>query len=124
MMSAELGELYRRERHYDRANAILSQAVQSLKINRSPGPINMASAQLSWGRTLLALKRFHEAEQQLTAAYLVFKSDKQTPAADLQKIREDMIALYTALKEPDKVKTMQTEMGGTNTVPNSTAQPK
>lgn len=109
IFSAELGELYRREQHYDHADAILSKAVKALGINRSPDPSNMASAQLSWGRTLLALKRYPEAEKQLTAAYGVFKSEKQTPAADMQKIGADLIALYAALREPEKVKAMQAE---------------
>ena len=124
MMSAELGELYRREQRYDRADALLSPAVNSLKINRSPDPSNMASVQLSWGRTLLALKRYPEAEKQLTAAYGVFKSEKQTPAADMQKVREDLIAVYAALKEPDKVKAMQAEMAGAGAEGKSTAKPK
>jgi hypothetical protein len=124
IFSAELGEIYRREQHYDRADAILSKAVKALSINRSPDPSNMASVQLSWGRTLLAQKRYGEAEKQLTAAYGVFNSEKQTPATDMQRIREDLIALYAGLKEPYKGKAMQVEVDGINAESQSTAKPK
>jgi tetratricopeptide (TPR) repeat protein len=124
VFSAALGELYRREKRFDRADEILSPAVKALLINRSPDPISLATAQLSWGRTLLAMKRFSEAEKQISAAYQVYKTEDRSPLPVMQGIRQDLLATYTGLNQPNKVKAVQAEIATANAKGEGTAKSK
>lgn len=105
VIGADLGESLLREKQYTRADTVLGGSVKTLL----PGAFNTGIAELSWGRTLLALRDYRHAETQLTAAYAIYRSEK-TPAPVMPKIRENLLMVYTALNETDKVRELRSEV--------------
>lgn len=68
----------------------------------------MGIARSKLGRTLLRQQRIQEAEDHLSAAYAIFTKHKSQ--AWLHNVREDLAAVYTALKQPDKAERFRLEL--------------
>jgi serine/threonine-protein kinase len=109
IIGADLGEALLRVKQYSRANIVLAGSVKILLATLPPGAFNTGTAQLSWGRTLLALKDFRDAATQLFAALAIYRTEN-TPAPETQKIRENLVTAYTALKETDKARELRAEI--------------
>jgi serine/threonine-protein kinase len=92
---SNLGFVYLEESRNALAEATMRQAVAVLA--KLPAGNNLiATARERWGRALLALKRYDEAETQLTSAAELIKAQRNAPVAEVDRIRSEIVALYTA----------------------------
>jgi serine/threonine-protein kinase len=104
-----LGAVYLKEARYALAEATLRQAVEVLK-TLPPGNNLIGTARARWGRSLLALKRYPEAEEQLTAARDLLNAQRTPPPIDVANVRSDLAALSVATHRSGKAIANQTEL--------------
>ena len=110
MSNFDLAEAYLKEGRNARAEEMLRGAVSALVADLPANDNRIGAAKASWGRALLRERRYVEAEKQLSAGYRIL--EKQThPSADrMMETRRDLVAVYEALKEPDKAAKYRTQL--------------
>jgi serine/threonine protein kinase len=101
---SDLGDAYTKQGRFDKAEPILRNAVAMLVKTMPAGDPHIALAEGRWGGTLLALKRYGEAEKQLEAAYTIRKNQPHAPAAEVATLREELTTVYAVLHEPEKAR--------------------
>lgn len=111
-IKVDLAEAYIQQAKYAEAEDILRKAVNTLVQSLPAGDAHIGSAYASLGRTLLNLRRYREAETQLTAGYEILEKQPRPPVARIQEVRRDLVTVYDALDEPDKAKQFRTERSG------------
>ncbi len=77
----------------------MQQAVNALHASLPATDLHIGLAQATWGRALLHLKRYREAETQLTASYQIFQAQPQPPAARMQEVQQDLAQVNDALRK-------------------------
>jgi serine/threonine-protein kinase len=106
-VESSLGLAYLEESRNVLAEAALRHAVSVLA--PLPAGNNMiATTRERWGRALLALKRYDEAEVQLTSAAELIKAQRNAPVAEVDRIDNELIALYLATHRPEQARSYQT----------------
>lgn len=96
---SNLGVIYLKEGRDAMAEAALRGAVAVISL-LPPGNNLIGVARGRWGRALLRLKRYPEAEQQLTEADALTKAQHNPPAVEVANIRSDLVALALATNQP------------------------
>jgi len=81
---------------------LLHGAVDTLEKTIPPESKNMALARADWGRSLLHLKRYSEAEKQLIVADQIMEKLHDPPANRIHDVRADLVAVYAGLKQPQE----------------------
>jgi hypothetical protein len=71
--------------------------------------INTAIAEIKLGRTLLAERRYREAEQQTRTGYEVLLKQTSPSTGFIQGARHDLAADYEALGRPEEAQKFRTE---------------
>lgn len=113
-VESSLGFVYLEESRNVIAEVALRHAVSVLA--QLPAGNNMiAAAKDRWGRALLALKRYNEAEVQLAGAAELIKAQRNAPAAEMDRIHNELNALYVATQRPEQAQSYQT--AGSSTLP-------
>jgi tetratricopeptide (TPR) repeat protein len=103
---SNLGFVYLEESRNALAEATMRQAVAVLA--KLPAGNNLiATARERWGRALLALKRYDEAETQLTSAAELIKAQRNAPVAEVGRIHSELSALYVATQRPVQARIYQ-----------------
>ena len=69
--------------------------------------VNIAIAESKLGRTLVRQRRHQEAESHLLTAHDIFAKQPKSSLVWLQTAREDLIAVYDALKQPERAATIR-----------------
>jgi eukaryotic-like serine/threonine-protein kinase len=105
---ANLASVYFAREEYDRAAQLFRKALGVYAELLPADHLNVGIARSKLGRTLLRQQRIQEAEEHLTAAYDIFTKHKSQ--AWLQNVREDLAAVYAALKQPDKAERFRLEL--------------
>ena len=103
-VEVDLGDTYLQEAKCAEAETILRQAVKVMTASLPAGDLHIAVGQASWGRALLCLRRYPEAEAQLTAGYRNLEKQSRPPLARVQQVRQNLAAVYDALGQPDRAK--------------------
>jgi eukaryotic-like serine/threonine-protein kinase len=103
-LRANLANVYVREGRYIQAEEIFRDALKVLAANLPPGDAHIGLAEIGWGRSLLRLKRFAEAEGPLTAGYTVMEKQTRPSLVELQAARRDLADVYAALHQPEKAR--------------------
>jgi hypothetical protein len=98
----DLAEVYMKEGQDTHAEQMLREAVRALVADFPVGDAHIGLAELSWGRSLLREKRYAEAEMQLATGYQILAKQAHPPRDRMMEAREDLVAVYNALKEPDR----------------------
>jgi serine/threonine-protein kinase len=106
----DLGKVYLKEGQNARAEQTLRRAVSALVADSPPGDMRIGLAELGWGRSLLRGRRYVEAEKQLAAGYGILTQQAHPPADRMVEARQDLVAVYEALREPDKAAKFRAEM--------------
>jgi serine/threonine protein kinase/tetratricopeptide (TPR) repeat protein len=114
-LKVDLADAYILQAKYVEAEDILRKAIPALVQSLPAGDAHIGSAYASLGRALLHLKRYREAETQLTTAYQILEKQPRPPVARIQDVRRDLVTVYDALDEPDKAKQFRTEHAGSYT---------
>jgi serine/threonine-protein kinase len=98
-VKVDLGDAYIRQGKYAEADSVVQQAVNALHASLPATDLHIGLAQATWGRALLHLKRYREAETQLTASYQIFQAQPQPPAARMQEVQQDLAQVNDALRK-------------------------
>jgi len=106
----DLTEVYMKEGQNARAEQMLREAVNVLIAKFPPGDAHIGFAEVSWGRALLRQKRYVEAETQLAAGYQILAKQAHPPSDRMLEVRQDLVAVYDALKEPEKATRFRAEI--------------
>ena len=73
----------------------------------SPEHLNIGIAEAKLGRALLRQRRFQQAEVHLVTAQDIFTRQPKSSLVWLRTAREDLIAVYDALKQPERAQTIR-----------------
>jgi serine/threonine protein kinase len=104
VVKVDLADVDIRETKYAEADKLLKPAVTRIATSFPAGDVHIGTAQSSWGRALLHLGRYREAETQLTMGYQNLEKQPQPPVARLQQVRQDLVSVYDAMGQPDQAK--------------------
>lgn len=109
---SSLGEAYLEEGKSAPAEALLRGAVERLSAKSGSDPVYRGLALTRLGRCLLWQKRYAEAEPETRAGYEVLVKTTGRSSEWLRKGREDLVALYDALSQPEKAAKFRAELSG------------
>jgi tetratricopeptide (TPR) repeat protein len=98
---------------YPTAERMYREAVGRFAEAQSPQHLNTGIARIKLGRSLLRQKRYPEAETEALAGYRIVTKQAAPTVSWLKSAREDLVAIYIALGEPDKAETLQLEAART-----------
>jgi serine/threonine-protein kinase len=110
----DLGKVYLKEGPNVQAEQTLRKAVSVLVAVAPAGDALIGLADAGWGRALLREKRYVEAEKQLAAGYAILTKQAHPPAERMREARQDLAAVYDALKEPEKAARFRAELAATD----------
>lgn len=110
----DLGKVYLKEGQNVQAEQTLRKAVSVLVAVAPAGDALIGLADAGWGRALLREKRYVEAEKQLAAGYAILTKQAHPPAERMREARQDLAAVYDALKEPEKAARFRAELAATD----------
>jgi tetratricopeptide (TPR) repeat protein len=113
VIKVDLADAYILGAKYKEAEEILRKAVKVMTTSLPPGDAHIGFAQASWGDALLHLKRYDEAESELTAGYQILEKQSHPPFARIQAVRHDLAAVYDALHQSQNVKQLLRELDST-----------
>ena len=120
VVKIDLADAYLQQEKYADADALLQQGVKVVLASLPPGDLHVGTAHASWGRALLHLRRYREAETELTASYQNLTSQAKPPVARIQDVRQDLAAVYDAEGKPDQAK--QFRLGDTGVAKSASLQ--
>jgi tetratricopeptide (TPR) repeat protein len=121
IVKVDLADAYIRQSKYAEADAILRPAVKVIVTSFPATDVHIGAAESSWGRALLHLKRYRDAETQLTAGYQILQKQPRPPLARIQEVRQDLAAVYDALGQPDQAKQFHSGLSGADAGGSKTA---
>ena len=92
------------QKNNPQAEALYRQAIQMYRLTLPANSLNEGITRIKLGRTLLRERRFAEAEKETSGGYQIVSKQAAPSASWLQSAREDLVADYTALGQPDRAK--------------------
>jgi tetratricopeptide (TPR) repeat protein len=104
IVKVDLAGAYMSQAKYVEAEAMLRPAVKVIVTAFPATDVHVGAAESSWGRALLHLKRYRDAEIQLSAGYQNLQKQARPPLARIQEVRQDLAAVYDAMGQPDQAK--------------------
>jgi serine/threonine-protein kinase len=107
-----LGEVYLEEGQVERAEKLFRDAVDRLTHKSTTDPLYVGIAHIKLGRALVREKRYQEAEPETLAGYEALTQREGKSPSWLRKAREDLIAVYDALQQPEKAARYRAELAG------------
>ncbi len=107
---SDLGAAYRSAKDYGRAEQLYKDAIRQLLESYPASHWRVGRAQMYLGETLLADKRYGEAETPLETSYQIWLKQKNRDSSVLKPAGLDLIELYRALHRPEKVEQLRREL--------------
>lgn len=107
---ANLASAYLQARDYSTAERIYRQAIDMFEATLPKGNMNTAIARIKLGHTLLREKRYKEAETYSLAGYDTLLKETKPGVSWLRAARTDLVAIYTALNQPDQAARFRAEI--------------
>jgi serine/threonine-protein kinase len=107
---ANLGSVYMARRQEPAAEALFREALAMYAQTLPPEHLNVAITKVKLGRVLLRQNRFVEAENETLAGYEVLSRQANPAVTFLRAARQDLAAIYTSLKQPERAKVFQAEL--------------
>ncbi|HEY1580457.1 MAG TPA: serine/threonine-protein kinase [Terracidiphilus sp.] len=89
----------------------------------APGHPHNGIAHMVLGDALVRQHRYREAEDHLLTAYEILTKQPTLSPKDIQNVRNDLVAVYEALHQPDKAATFRVDMPAQIGSAQKTAQP-
>jgi tetratricopeptide (TPR) repeat protein len=110
VVKSDLSDAFVGKKQYLRAEELLSQAVSAVTRQPRPGNPSVGVVQVKFGRALVLLKRYRDAEAPLTAGYAILAPKPSVFQERLEQARKDLVTVYTALHEPDQAAKFRSEL--------------
>jgi serine/threonine-protein kinase len=98
------------QRDYSNAEAQFRQVIQLFTESLSADNVNTGIARIKLGRTLLRAGRPGEAQAETLAGYGILAKQTSPATSYLRAAREDLVAAYEALHEPEKALRFRQEL--------------
>jgi tetratricopeptide (TPR) repeat protein len=111
---SNLASVYLKEKKYVSAEQIFKEVVLRFTKAFSADNLNTGIAQIKLGRTLLREQRFREAEEHTRSGYDILLKQTNPSTSFVLGAREDLAAIYTALKRPVEAQKFTDKPVGTN----------
>lgn len=110
---SNLGGVYLARKQYAQAESMCRQAVAHYVESLSPNHLNTGIARIKLGRALLGERRYTEAEVESLAGYAILTRQTSPTVTWLKSAREDLVAEYDALGQPEKAQKFRSELVST-----------
>jgi serine/threonine protein kinase/Flp pilus assembly protein TadD len=109
LASSNLAGVYMAREDYATAERLYREAVARFSESQSPEHLNTGIARIKLGRSLLRQHRYPEAEREVRAGYQIVARQAAPNVSWLKSAREDLVALYTELQQPEQAETFRLE---------------
>ncbi len=106
---ANLASAYMNEGRLVEAEPMLREAVGIYEQKLAPDHPNTGIARIKLGRALLRMGRPAEAEPETRAGYEILSRQTSPSVSFLRAARQDLVAIYEALGQPDKAATLRAD---------------
>jgi eukaryotic-like serine/threonine-protein kinase len=110
---SNLAGVYLARKQYVRAEPFCRQAVAHFTESLSANHMNTGIARIKLGRALLGQHRYVEAEAESRAGYEILTRQTSPSVTWLNSAREDLVAEYGALNQPQKAAQFRVELAKT-----------
>jgi eukaryotic-like serine/threonine-protein kinase len=110
---SNLGSVYLARKQYAQAEPLCRQAVAHYVDSLSPNHLNTGIARIKLGRALLGERRYTDAQVESLAGYGILTKQTSPTVSWLKSAREDLVAEYDALDQPEKAKQFRAELAAT-----------
>lgn len=107
---SNLASVYLQEKDYARAEELFREAIRRYSETLPPNHIFMGIARIKLGRTLARARRYADAEPESLAGYEILSKQASPSVSWLKSARQDLVAEYDALHQPEKAKKYQAEL--------------
>ena len=109
---SNLGGVYLERKEYPRAEQFFREAMQNFAAVLPADNINIGIVKIKLGRALLGERRYREAEEQSTSGYEILIKQTSPTTNFVRDARRDLVAIYTALGQPEKAREYQSVAAG------------
>ena len=110
---ANLASVYMRHQQYSRAEPLFREAIGIFTETQGAEHLNTGIARIKLGRTLLRQHRYTEAVGQTLPGYEILTKQTDPGVSWLVDARQDLVAAYDALKQPEKGAKFRAELADT-----------
>ncbi len=110
---SNLASVYVAQQQYARAEPLYREAIEIFTESQGAEHLNTGIARIKLGRTLLRQRRYAEAVRETLAGYQILTKQTDPGVSWLVNAREDLVAAYDSLGQPDKAAKFRTELADT-----------
>src|SRR5881409_3085686 len=107
---ANLASVYMRHNQYSRAEPLYREAIEIFTESQGAEHLNTGIALIKLGRTLLRQRRYAEAVRETLAGYQILTKQTDPGVSWLVNAREDLVAAYDSLGQPEKAAQFRAEL--------------
>ncbi len=110
---SNLASVYVAQQQYARAEPLYREAIEIFTESQGAEHLNTGIARIKLGRTLLRQRRYAEAVRETLAGYQILTKQTDPGVSWLVNAREDLVAAYDSLGQPDKAAKFRAELADT-----------
>ncbi len=110
---SNLASVYVAQQQYARAEPLYREAIGIFTESQGAEHLNTGIARIKLGRTLLRQGRYAEAVRETLAGYQILTKQTDPGVSWLVHAREDLVAAYDSLGQPDKAAKFRAELADT-----------
>ena len=110
---SNLASVYVAQHQYARAEPLYREAIEIFAESQGAEHLNTGIARIKLGRTLLRQRRYGEAVRETLAGYQILTKQTDPGVSWLVNAREDLVAAYDSLGQPDKAAKFRAELADT-----------
>ncbi|HKS97279.1 MAG TPA: tetratricopeptide repeat protein, partial [Terriglobia bacterium] len=110
---SNLGSVYLARKQYAQAESLCRQAMAHYVESLSPNHLNTGIARIKLGSALLGQHRYSEAEVESRGGYEILSKQTSPNVTWLKSAREDLVAEYDALGQPEKAQKFRLDLVST-----------
>src|SRR6266576_2348308 len=110
---SNLASVYVAQQQYARAEPLYREAIEIFTESQGAEHLNTGIARIKLGRTLLRQRRYAEAVRETLAGYQILTKQTDPGVSWWVNAREDLVAAYDSLGQPDKAAKFRAEIADT-----------
>jgi hypothetical protein len=107
---SNLANVYVEKKQYAVADSLFRDVIRRYGEVLAPDHQLVGIAHVRLGHTLVLEHRYADAEKELTNGYGILKAQTNPPASWFNLARNDLVAVYDTLKQPDKAMPFRAEL--------------
>src|SRR4030095_7595682 len=108
---SNIGSVNTEKKRYAEAEKYLRQALDMFSITLPADHLNLGITRVKLGRVLLRERRYQEAETATRLGLDIVGKQSSPSVSWVQKGRQDLVAIYEALHQPEKLASLREELG-------------